>query len=244
MAMSAACFSVFAQSQSPAGQAQPPTPPATAAPAPPTRGATPGRGNPNAGADFSPKPPILALTPEEQQQRFILPPGYRLELVLSEPDIVNPTAIAFDGNGRLLRERDAQLHARRGRQPISFEPTSRISVHESTKGDGRFDRTRSSSTTSCCPASCCRSTGRSILTMETNADDIFKYTDTDGDGVAEKKELFYSGVGRRGNLEHQQSGFVWGLDNWIYSTYNAFRIRWTPDGILKEPTGPTAASGG
>ena len=56
--------------------------------------------------------------------------------------------------------------------------------------------------------------------------------------MAEKKELFFSGAGRRGNLEHQQSGFVWGLDNWIYSTYNAFRIRWTPNGILKEPTGP------
>ena len=51
--------------------------------------------------------------------------------------------------------------------------------------------------------------------------------------------MFYTGVGlgRDGNLEHEQSGFVWGLDNWIYSTYNAFRFRWTPNGILREPTG-------
>jgi hypothetical protein len=29
------------------------------------------------------------------------------------------------------------------------------------------------------------------------------------------------------------------MDNWIYSTYNAFRIRWTPKGeVLKEPTAP------
>ena len=64
-------------------------------------------------------------------------------------------------------------------------------------------------------------------------------TDTNGDGVADKREVFYSGVGvgRDGNLEHEQSGFVWGLDNWIYSTYNAFRFRWTPRGILREPTG-------
>jgi hypothetical protein len=37
-----------------------------------------------------------------------------------------------------------------------------------------------------------------------------------------------SGSGADGNLEHEQAGFVWGLDNWIYSTYNAFRFRWTP----------------
>ena len=31
------------------------------------------------------------------------------------------------------------------------------------------------------------------------------------------------------------------MDNWIYTTYNAFRIRWTPNGFLREPTG---ANGG
>jgi hypothetical protein len=38
--------------------------------------------------------------------------------------------------------------------------------------------------------------------------------------VADKREIFYSGVGlgRDGNVEHEQSGFIWGLDNWIYST--------------------------
>ena len=48
-------------------------------------------------------------------------------------------------------------------------------------------------------------------------------TDTDGDGVADKKQVFYTGVGngRSGNVQQAQSGFVWGLDNWIYSTYNA-----------------------
>ena len=79
------------------------------------------------------------LTPEEQATRFILPPGYRLELVLSEPDIVNPTAIAFDGNGRLYvnEMRSYMLDADGGGQ---LEPISRISMHESTKGDGTFDR--------------------------------------------------------------------------------------------------------
>jgi mono/diheme cytochrome c family protein/glucose/arabinose dehydrogenase len=210
---------------------------AAAAPQAPAGRGRPGAPDPDAGADFSPKPPVKALTPEEQAARFILPPGYRMELVLAEPDIVSPTAIAFDGNGRLYVDemRSYMLDADGTGQ---LEPISRISVHESTKGDGRFDRHSVFVDNLVLPRFVLPLDGRSILTMETHADDIFKYTDTNGDGVAEKKELFFSGAGRRGNLEHQQSGFVWGLDNWIYSTYNAFRIRWTPNGILKEPTGP------
>ncbi len=86
----------------------------------------------------------------------------------------------------------------------------------------------------------------SILTNETASDDVVKLTDTNGDGVADKREVFFSGVGigRDGNLEHEQSGFVWGLDNWIYSTYNAFRFRWTPTGIVREPTGSNGGQWG
>jgi mono/diheme cytochrome c family protein len=238
LAMSVAGLSLVAQSQpaAPPSQTPPAVPAGRGAQAPPVGGMQ-GRGNPDAGADFSPKPPILPLTAEEEQKRFILPPGYHMELVLSDPEIVNPTAIAFDGNGRLYvnEMRSYMLDADGGRE---FEPVSRISIHESTKGDGTFDKHAVFIDNLVLPRFILPLDKGSVLTMETNADDIYKYTDTDGDGVAEKKELFYSGAGRQGNLEHQQSGFIWAMDNWIYSTYNAFRIRWTPGGMLKEPTGP------
>ena len=36
----------------------------------------------------------------------------------------------------------------------------------------------------------------------------------------------------------------WSLDNWLYSTYNAYRLRWTPRGTaLKESTAPNNQSG-
>ena len=66
---------------------------------------------------------------------------------------------------------------------------------------------------------------------------MYKYTDTDEDGKADKKELFASGLGRSGNVEHQTSFLTWAMDNWMYSTYNSRRIRWTPDGVIQEPTG-------
>ena len=110
------------------------------APQPAGRAGGPGLADPvNVGGDYGPKPPVLALSPEEQAKRFILPPGYRLELVLSDPDIVSPAAMAFDGNGRLYvaELRSYMLDVDAGRQ---HEPTSRISMHESTKGDGVFDK--------------------------------------------------------------------------------------------------------
>jgi hypothetical protein len=80
--------------------------------------------------------------------------------------------------------------------------------------------------------------------METNTDEVWKYTDSDGDGVADRKELFAASFGRAGTVESQQSSLFWAMDNWLYSTVNAFRLRWTPQGLLKEPTGPNGAQWG
>src|SRR5262245_37588043 len=45
------------------------------------------------GADFSTKAPIQPLSPKDEQSHFILPPGYHLELVMSEPDVISPGQI-------------------------------------------------------------------------------------------------------------------------------------------------------
>ena len=58
------------------------------------------------------------------------------------------------------------------------------------------------------------------LALETDNRDLYKYTDTNGDGVADKKELFYQGVGRVQNMEWQPGGMTWALDNSIYTTSN------------------------
>src|SRR6185312_3361107 len=55
-----------------------------------------------ADIDWTKQPPVLPKTPAEQLKTFILQPGYRLELVLSDPHIKDPTAIMFDGDGRMF----------------------------------------------------------------------------------------------------------------------------------------------
>ena len=199
----------------------------------------------NAGADFSPKPPVTARTPQDEAKTFILPPGYRMELVVAEPNVVSPAVIRFDGNGRMyVAEFTTYMRDADGNN--QHTPESRITRFESTKGDGVYDKRTVFVDKLVLPRTIVPLDGNSILTNETASDDIVKYTDTNNDGVADKREHFYSGIGigRDGNLEHEQAGFNWGLDNWIYTTYNTFRIRWTPNGILKESTGPNGGQWG
>jgi putative heme-binding domain-containing protein len=194
------------------------------------------------GADFSPKPPVQPLRPQEQAKRFLLPKGYRMEPVLTDPDIAEPVAAVFDGNGRLyVAEMRTYMQNIDGRD--QHVPRSRVSLHESTKRDGVYDKHTVFIDNLVLPRFILP-LDKSVLVMETDSDDVYEYWDTDGDGVADKKKLWFHGAGRRGNLEHQQSGMVWGLDNWIYTTMNAFRLRWTPTGVLKEPTAPNGGQWG
>ena len=167
--------------------------------------------------------------PPKQAKTFVLPPGYRMELVLADPDVISPAVIEFDGNGRMyVVEFVTYMPDVDGTG--QHEPRSRISRWEDTNGDGTYDKHTVFADKLVLPRMVLPLDDDSILTNETDSDDVIKLTDTNGDGVADKREVFYTGVGigRDGNLEHEQSGFVWGLDNWIYSTYNAFRFRWTP----------------
>lgn len=188
------------------------------------------------GIDLSPKPPVIPVSANEQVKSFVLQPGYKMEPILSEPQIREPAAIQFDGNGRMY-----VLELRTYMQDIDANgelmPTSRISRWEDEDNDGVYETGVVFLDSLVFPRFVVPFGPNTILSMESNEDHVYKYTDTDSDGRADKKELFASGLGRSGNVEHQISFLTWTMDNWMYSTYNSKRIRWTPEGILQEPTG-------
>ncbi len=198
----------------------------------------------NANMDFSPKPPIVAASPAEEKTHFILPPGYTVDLVLEDKDVISPAAMVFDGDGRMYVA-EMRTFMRDADATGQLDPVSRVSMHESTKHDGVFDRHTVFVDHLVMPRMILPF-GKGLLVNETHSDDVVLYTDTNGDGVADTRSVFFSGVGsgRDGNVQHEQSGMIWGLDNWIYSTYNAFRFRWTPNGILREPSGSSGAEWG
>ncbi len=187
-----------------------------------------------------PRPPILS--PAETLKTFEVPPGYRLELVLSEPQIRSPAITVFDGNGRMFVA-EMRTYMRDIDATDEKAPTSRVSMHWSSKNDGVFDR-HSVFIDGLLLPRMLLPLRDSLLVQETDSGDLFEYRDTDGDGVADTKRLFYHREPQRANLEHQSSGLIWSADNWIYTTATSSRIRWTPGGIIQEPTAPDGGQWG
>lgn len=195
------------------------------------------------GIDLKPKPPVKPVSVDEQLKRFLLPSGYALEPVLTEPQIQQPAAITFDGNGRMyvLELRTYMLDAD---SKGTLNPVSGISRWEDEDNDGVYEKSTMFVDSLVFPRFVLPVGPNSILTMESNADNVYKYTDTDNDGHADKKEFFTDNFGRAGNVEHQQAFLYWGMDNWLYSTVNPFRVRETSGGVIRESTGSNHAQWG
>ncbi|PIB28879.1 sorbosone dehydrogenase [Maribacter sp. 4G9] len=195
------------------------------------------------GADLDPKTPVLPLYPEDEAKKFLLPEGYHIEPILTEPQIEQPAAIAFDGNGRMfvLELRTYMLTAD---SDGTLEPTSRISRWEDLDNDGVYEKGTVFVDSLIFPRFVLPYRKDAVLTMNSDEDNVYKFTDTDGDGKADKKELFTTNYGRSGNVEHQQAFMYYNMDNWLYSTYNAFRVRETPTGVIRENTGYNRAQWG
>src|SRR4029079_2865209 len=132
------------RAQTPASQAPaPPSAPPSPAPgtAPGSGGQAPGqgRGRPSMmEPDFSKRPPVLPLTPAEEGKRFWLPPGFKLEPVLTDPDIEEPAQVAFDGNGRMF-VLELRGYMQDADAAGELDPVGRISVHEDRDGDGVYE---------------------------------------------------------------------------------------------------------
>ena len=120
-AIAAATLSLVAQGPAPGAQPAPApaetAPPAQAAPGgqPPPGGAQGaqgrGRGPSMMEPDFSKKPPVLPLTPAEEAKKFLLPPGFKMELVLFGSGHRRISADRIRRQRPHVRARVARVHA-------------------------------------------------------------------------------------------------------------------------------------
>ncbi|MGE3821654.1 MAG: dehydrogenase, partial [Isosphaeraceae bacterium] len=81
------------------------------------------------------QPPGKALSPAEALRKMSVPEGFQVELVASEPDLINPVAMTFDDRGRIWVTESLEYPRR--------EPgpgRDRVKVLEDTDGDGEADR--------------------------------------------------------------------------------------------------------
>lgn len=176
-------------------------------------------------------PDPAPLSPEETVKKFQLPPGYRAEVVASEPMVQEPVAMAWDGNGRLyVVQMNTYMKDANGTE--QYEPTSRVMRLEDTDNDGRMDKSSIFIDSLILPRTVLP-VGDEVYITVTNAQHVWSYKDTDGDGIADQKKIVFenNAIDSR-NLEHQNGGFLWNLDNWIYPSRDNLRYKYKNGKLL------------
>jgi len=142
-----------------------------------------------------------------------VPPGFAVELVASEPDIVNPIALTFDERGRIWITESLEY-------PRS-EPgpgRDRVKVLEDTDGDGKADKFTVFADGLNIPSGIAVGHGGVWVA---NSPDILFMQDTDGDGKADRREVVVTGFGRADTHELPNS-LTWGPDGWLYGLNGVF----------------------
>ncbi len=176
------------------------------------------------------------LSPAEALKTFHMPPGYRLELVASEPLIQDPVAIDWDADGRLWAvEMPEFVRDVRAPEP-NLDPIGRVVVLEDTDNDGRMD-TRTVFADGLVQARALEVLDHGVLVGAPS--DVWLMRDTNGDLRADTKQIIATGYGRReGNVEGNANGFLWGFDNWIHSSGTSidFELRLKDGTFEQRPT--------
>ena len=162
------------------------------------------------GQDLAPNAPRSAV---EAIKAMEVPPGFTVELVAGEPDIVNPVAMTFDERGRIWITESLEYPRH---QPGPGR--DRIKVLEDTDGDGKADRFTVFADGLNIPSGIAVGHGGVWVA---NAPDILFLQDRDGDGKADSREVVVTGFGRHDTHELPNS-LTWGPDGWLYGWNGVF----------------------
>ncbi len=158
-------------------------------------------------------PPGPPLTPTEAIAKMDVPAGFSVELVASEPDILNPVAMAIDERGRFWITESFE-YPRQSAGP----GRDRIKVLEDTDQDGRIDKVTVFAEGLNIPSGIAVGYGGVWVA---NSPDILFLQDTDGDGRADRREVVVTGFGRTDTHELPNS-LTWGPDGWLYGLNGVF----------------------
>jgi mono/diheme cytochrome c family protein/glucose/arabinose dehydrogenase len=158
--------------------------------------------------------PVLA--PAQALQTFYMPPGYRLELVASEPLVQDPTVMDWDLEGRIwVVEMTGFVRDLNAPEP-NLDRIGRVVVLEDSNRDGRMDRRTVFADQLILPRAV-KVLDRGVLIGEPGG--LWWMRDTNGDLRADARELVTNDYGRlHGSVEGNANSLLWGMDNWIHTS--------------------------
>ena len=153
------------------------------------------------------------LTPAEEQQSFVVPAGFEVQLVAAEPQIDKPMNMAFDSKGRLWvsSSREYPIAA-----PADRKPEDTIRILEDTTGDGRFDRVTVFADELNIPMGLYPYKDGVICFSIPN---ILWLRDTDGDGKADVRQKLFGPFDVSRDTHGMCNAFRRGYDGWLYACH-------------------------
>jgi len=148
-------------------------------------------------------------SPRESLAAIQTRPGFKTELVASEPLLESPVAFDWGADGKLWVVEMVDY-------PLGMDgqgkPGGRVRFLEDTKGNGHYDKSTIFLDGLNFPNGIIPWRKGVIVSAPP---EIFYAEDTDGDGKADIHVTLFTGF-REGNQQHRANGFDYGLDNWIY----------------------------
>lgn len=170
--------------------------------------------------------------PQEALSHFRYPDDLSLDLVLSEPQIVQPVELSFDHRGRLWVVQYHQYPFPNGLKVVSVDNflrvkfdkvpvappggvkgADKITIFEDTNGDGIYDK--STDAISGLNIATSVTTGRGKIWV-LNPPYLLSYDDPDGDGIPNgKPHVHLEGFGLE-DTHAVANSLRWGPDGWLY----------------------------
>ncbi len=156
--------------------------------------------------------PGPALSPDEAVAKMVLPPGFKIECIASEPDTINPTAFTFDERGRIWVCESVEYP-----RPAAGPGKDRIKILEFNEKDGKYHLASVVKEGLNIPCGIVMGNGGFYYT---NSPDIV-FAQLDENDKIVKEEVILTGFGRDDRHELPNS-LTWGPDGWLYGMNGVF----------------------
>lgn len=144
------------------------------------------------------------LSPNEALATIQVPEGWKIEQLATEPLVQDPVNISFGADGKVWV-------VEMGDYPNGGKP-GRVKWLSDDDGDGTLDKSVVFLDNLQFPAGVYAWRGGVVVAC---APDVFFARDTDGDGVADQRQVLLSGFALA-NAQHRVHGFTYGLDHKLY----------------------------